>query len=382
MLADRIGRKPVFIFGAIGSGLLMFAYLGAISAGGYPLIFLAAILMSGVVYSAMNGIQPSLYGEMFPTRVRLSGMAIGTQIGFAIGGFAPTAATAIAGDGPDGWIPVAGYVLVSSLIAAAAVATARETFRKPLAEIDGLTDASPAAAAPRALTGAGVSWSAGLRCGCNRRCCTALTSRGARRDGDDQVHLRAQVEAIAGIRARPVDRHPAASSIAVFMKTLNGSVTCAKPMPYGPRAAARCSRQPVLPTTPKTWLVQVCAARREQHVVHADRVGHDGEHRSVDVREQVVADGHAGLVVVHAREALREVLGQVGGAEGNEVRDLRHRRCRSRPGPARAQPSASTRTSAGSMCSINEPIQLDGRCPGGHAAPIMIGTTGTAAGTR
>ena len=48
--------------------------------------------MSGVVYSAMNGIQPALYGEMFPTRVRLCGTAIGTQVGFAIGGFAPTAA--------------------------------------------------------------------------------------------------------------------------------------------------------------------------------------------------------------------------------------------------------------------------------------------------
>ena len=68
--------------------------------------------MSGVVYSAMNGIQPSLYGEMFPTRVRLSGMAIGTQIGFAIGGFAPTAAAAIDGDGTN-WVPVAAYVLVS-----------------------------------------------------------------------------------------------------------------------------------------------------------------------------------------------------------------------------------------------------------------------------
>jgi MFS family permease len=146
-LADRIGRKPVFIFGAVGSGALMFAYLAAIASGRYPLIFLAAVLMSGVVYSAMNGIQPSLYGEMFPTRVRLSGMAIGTQVGFAIGGFAPTAATAIAGDGPGGWVPVAAYVLVSSLIAAIAVATARETFRLSLPEIDGRaardTDATP-----------------------------------------------------------------------------------------------------------------------------------------------------------------------------------------------------------------------------------------------
>ena len=44
---------------------------------------------------------------MFPTRVRLSGMAIGTQIGFALGGLAPTVASAIAGDGLSGWVPVA-----------------------------------------------------------------------------------------------------------------------------------------------------------------------------------------------------------------------------------------------------------------------------------
>ena len=158
MLADRIGRKPVFIFGAIGSGLLMFAYLGAISAGGYPMIFLTAILMSGVIYSAMNGIQPSLYGKMFPTRVRLSGMAIGTQIGYAIGGFAPTGGEGDRWRRPRRMGPGRRVnVLWSSLIAAAAVATARETFRKPLAEIDGRTDAATAATAPRALTGAGVT---------------------------------------------------------------------------------------------------------------------------------------------------------------------------------------------------------------------------------
>ena len=88
-LADRVGRKPVFIFGALGSGALMFAYLAAIASGSYSLIFLAAVAMSGVVYSALNGVRPALYGEMFPTKVRLSGMAIGTQVGFAIGGFAP-----------------------------------------------------------------------------------------------------------------------------------------------------------------------------------------------------------------------------------------------------------------------------------------------------
>jgi MFS family permease len=132
-LADRIGRKPVLIGGTLSSGALMFAYLAAIDSKSYVLIFLAAIAMSGVAYSAYNGVQPALYGEMFPTKVRLSGMAIGTQIGYAIGGFAPTAAAAIDG---SGWVPVALYVLGFSVIAAIAAATARETHRLPLRQLD------------------------------------------------------------------------------------------------------------------------------------------------------------------------------------------------------------------------------------------------------
>jgi len=136
MLADRIGRKPVFIAGALVSGALMIAYLAAIASETYVLIFAAAIAMSGIAYSAFNGVQPALYGEMFPTRVRLSGMALGTQIGYAIGGFAPTAAAAIDG---AGWWPVALYVLGSSVIAAIAALTARETYRRRLEDIDGRT---------------------------------------------------------------------------------------------------------------------------------------------------------------------------------------------------------------------------------------------------
>jgi len=158
ILSDRIGRKPVFIFGAIGSGALMFAYLGAIDSKSWPLIFITAVFMSGIVYSAMNGIQPSLYGEMFPTRVRLSGTAIGTQIGFAIGGFGPTAAAALEGDGPNGWLPVAGYVLLTSLIAAAAVATTKETFKVPLDDLGGKPPRfrPKVTPPPRERTGAGV----------------------------------------------------------------------------------------------------------------------------------------------------------------------------------------------------------------------------------
>lgn len=146
LLSDRVGRKPVFIAGSVGCGVLMFAYLGAISIGNLPLIFLVGIVMFGLVYSATNGIWPSFYGEMFTARVRLSGMAIGTQIGFAIGGFSPTIAAAL--DGPDGtrWVPVAIFTAVLCLVNVLAVATARETYRVPterLGERPATTDQVP-----------------------------------------------------------------------------------------------------------------------------------------------------------------------------------------------------------------------------------------------
>jgi MFS family permease len=135
MLADRIGRRPVFIFGALASGLLMFAYLWAISQTNIPLVFAFAVLMSGIVYSASNGVWPSLYGEMFDTRVRLSGMAIGTQIGFALAGFAPAIASAVQGTGPNAWVPVALLTFVVCVIASIAAWTARETHTVPMHDL-------------------------------------------------------------------------------------------------------------------------------------------------------------------------------------------------------------------------------------------------------
>nr|WP_319708415.1 MFS transporter [Nonomuraea angiospora] len=134
-LSDRIGRKPVFIGGSLGCAVLMFAYLWSISTGGYALIFVVGILMFGVVHSATSGVWPAFYGEMFTTRVRLSGMAIGTQIGFAIAGFAPTVATALAGTGPGSWLGVSIITAVLCLVNVAAVATARETYRVPTEQL-------------------------------------------------------------------------------------------------------------------------------------------------------------------------------------------------------------------------------------------------------
>jgi MFS family permease len=134
-LSDRIGRRPVFAFGALGSAAATFPFLWALQHGDVGLVFLFGILLSGVLYSAANGIWPSFYGEMFDTRVRYSGTAIGTQIGFALGGFSPAIAAGIVGAGSNGWWPVAFLTAGAAALAGLCALTARETAHVPL---DGL----------------------------------------------------------------------------------------------------------------------------------------------------------------------------------------------------------------------------------------------------
>jgi MFS family permease len=134
-LSDRIGRRPVFTLGALGSAVLIFPFLWSIGQGDFLLIFLTGVALSGVVYSAANGVWPTLYGEMFSTRVRYSGMAIGTQIGFALGGFSPTIAAAIAGEGQNGWVPVAVLTAAAATVAGLCALTTRETAHVPLEDL-------------------------------------------------------------------------------------------------------------------------------------------------------------------------------------------------------------------------------------------------------
>lgn len=138
-LADRIGRKPVFIYGALSSAVLMPFYMLSMSSGIAPLTFALAVLTFSCGYAAANAVWPAFYGEMFSTRVRFSGMAIGTQLGFLMAGFAPSIVAALGGVSADGgWIVISVFTAVIALIAAASAATARETRTVPTAQVGGV----------------------------------------------------------------------------------------------------------------------------------------------------------------------------------------------------------------------------------------------------
>lgn len=134
-LADRIGRKPVFIYGALSSAVFMPFYILSMGKGNDLITFGLAILTFSFGYAAANAVWPSFYGEMFSTRVRFSGMAIGTQLGFLMAGFAPSIVAALGGSGENGWIVISVFTAVIAVIASVSALTARETKDVPTARL-------------------------------------------------------------------------------------------------------------------------------------------------------------------------------------------------------------------------------------------------------
>jgi len=142
-LSDRIGRRPPMIVGALVSGLLAFVYLYAISIKSVPLAIAMSLLMWGVVYQGYNAVFPSFYPELFPTRTRVSAMAISQNVGTAITAMLPAIFAAVAPPGSTG-IPmtIGSLAFAITVIAAIAAWSARETFRVPMNDL-GKADAQP-----------------------------------------------------------------------------------------------------------------------------------------------------------------------------------------------------------------------------------------------
>ena len=142
-LSDRIGRRPPMIVGALVSGLLSFVYLYAISIKSVPLAIAMSLLMWGIVYQGYNAVFPSFYPELFPTRTRVSAMAISQNVGTAITAMLPAIFAAVAPPGSTG-IPmtIGSLAFAITVVAAVAAWSARETFRVPMNDL-GKADAQP-----------------------------------------------------------------------------------------------------------------------------------------------------------------------------------------------------------------------------------------------
>ncbi|MFE6760016.1 MFS transporter [Streptomyces sp. NPDC057684] len=146
-LSDRLGRRPVYLFGAAGVGLWMFPFFSLIDTGSFGNLLLA-VTVGLVLHGAMYAPQAAFFSEMFATRMRYSGASIGAQFAsVAAGAPAPLIATALFMD-YDSSTPIALYVIAAALLTLIAVGVAKETRHRDLSHIaeDGAADEKSTAA--------------------------------------------------------------------------------------------------------------------------------------------------------------------------------------------------------------------------------------------
>ena len=114
-ISDRIGRKKMYMLGAVTVGVFGFIYFGMLNTGSLVLIFLA-IVLSLVPHDMMYGPQAALIAESFTGRLRYSGASLGYQLASVIaGGPAPLIATWLFAQYGSAYA-VAVYILVCAVL--------------------------------------------------------------------------------------------------------------------------------------------------------------------------------------------------------------------------------------------------------------------------
>lgn len=132
-LSDRVGRRPVVAFGAVGVGVWMFVFFPLVDRAGFGAI-LAAAGVGLVLHAAMYGPQAAYFSELFGTRTRYSGASIGYQLASIVaGGLAPLIATSLLAAFASA-VPVAVYVAGAAVLTLVAVAVSPETRARDLGE--------------------------------------------------------------------------------------------------------------------------------------------------------------------------------------------------------------------------------------------------------
>jgi metabolite-proton symporter len=136
LLSDVVGRRPVYLSGALGLAAFAFPYFWLVDTAN-PIWVGLATIVSLVIVAAMYGPQAAFFSELFGTDVRYTGASIGYQLASPLaGGLAPMISVSLL-EWTDGrsW-PIAIYLIVLSFITLVCVWLAAETHTSRLGEAD------------------------------------------------------------------------------------------------------------------------------------------------------------------------------------------------------------------------------------------------------
>ena len=124
-LSDRVGRKQIYRWGAILTGLWGFALFPLINTG-EPLMIVIAVTLGLTFLGMQYGPQAAYFTELFTTEVRYSGASLGYQIGAILGGaLAPTIAVLLWNE--LGIFYVSVYILIAAILTLLSLSALEET---------------------------------------------------------------------------------------------------------------------------------------------------------------------------------------------------------------------------------------------------------------
>ncbi|TGB41576.1 MFS transporter [Mycolicibacterium peregrinum] len=147
-LSDRVGRRPVYLIGTVATGTWGFFAFPMMDSQNH-LVIMSAVVIGLLFHAFMYAPQPAMMSEMFPTRMRYSGVSLGYQVtAIVAGSLAPIIAVRLLSDFGSS-VPIAIYLAGASVITLVAVYFARETRGIDLADVD-RADLNAVDSAPRA----------------------------------------------------------------------------------------------------------------------------------------------------------------------------------------------------------------------------------------
>ncbi|HLH29920.1 MAG TPA: MFS transporter, partial [Terriglobia bacterium] len=126
-LTDRIGRRPVYLWGGIMTAVLAYPTFLMFDTGSPWLVRLALLLALALSHAAMYAPQGAFFSELFGTHVRYSGASVGAQLSSVLaGGLSPLIATSLLQHG-YGRGALSAYLIGMALVTIVSVLIASET---------------------------------------------------------------------------------------------------------------------------------------------------------------------------------------------------------------------------------------------------------------
>ncbi|WP_266064824.1 MFS transporter [Brucella intermedia] len=118
-LSDKIGRRAVYIGGMLFQAVLAFAFFALLDSGNVAYIWLAIALGLAIGHGSVFGAQGAFFSELFPARIRYSGLSLVQQIGPILGGgVSPLIATTLLAEYPDNVMPIVLYMALMAVFSA------------------------------------------------------------------------------------------------------------------------------------------------------------------------------------------------------------------------------------------------------------------------